>query len=401
MRRLGVRRRVLVAAVGAGLALATLASCGSDSVPSTAPDVSALQRPPTKGPEGGPGTEQKLDTIDGLIAGKPVFDADFADPFVLDLGEVSYAYATNTVNANVPVIRTQGYKVTDYLGDAMPDLPAWTSKGFIWGPAIYARPDGKYVMYYSALDRASGRQCVTRAVADSPAGPFSDDSDSAFVCPLDLGGAIDPAVVVDNGSPYLIYKSDGNCCNIPASIWSVPLSADGLSLAGEPTKLISNDQPWEGAVVEGPSMIAADGKYLLFYSANNWNTADYAVGYAVCDSVTGPCTKPNDDAWFTSTAYAKGPGGQEFFEADNQLWMVYHGWLPDEIDTPDGERRLYLDVITVSDERPERIGAERTFMELLQWFVGVVAIVAVVVAAIVVVRRRRGRPAADQPAERV
>ena len=56
----------------------------------------------------GPGTEEKLDTINGLLSGKPVFDADLADPFVLDQGDVAPAYATNTRDANIPVVRVQG-----------------------------------------------------------------------------------------------------------------------------------------------------------------------------------------------------------------------------------------------------------------------------------------------------
>jgi hypothetical protein len=58
----------------------------------------------------GPGTEAKLDTIHGLLPGKPVFDANFAEPFVLDQGDVAYAYAyaTNTRDANIPVVRVRG-----------------------------------------------------------------------------------------------------------------------------------------------------------------------------------------------------------------------------------------------------------------------------------------------------
>lgn len=382
-----VRPLLIVVAV-AGL-LAGASACGDP--PSTAEGVAATQRPPTRGPEGGPGTEERLNTISGLVAGEPLLPGDFADPFVLDLGPAAYVYATNTVDANIPVVRSNNYTEAFYLGDAMPNLPSWTSKGFIWAPAVWARPDGNYVLYYAGLDNASGKQCVSRAVSSSPAGPFVDDSSAPFVCPLDQGGAIDPAIVVDNGNPYLLYKNDGNCCGITTTLWSVPLSSDGLSLNGTPTALLSDDQGWEGGNTEAPSMVAVGDKYLLFYSANNWATDKYAIGYGVCDSVTGPCRKPEGDAWMTSTSTAKGPGGQEFFEADNQVWMVYHGWLPGQVDTPDGQRRLFLDVITVTDDVPTRIGAERTFLQLVWWFVGVLVIVALVVVAIVAVLRRRRR----------
>jgi hypothetical protein len=375
----------------AGLVLilgVVIAGCGSP--PSTASDVAATQRPPTKGPQGGPGTAEPLNTIEGLVAGKPIIAGDFADPFVLDVGRFTYTYATNTTDANVPVFRTEGYKTAFYLGDAMPTLPSWTSKGFIWAPAVWARPDGQYVLYYAGADNASGKMCVSRALGPSPAGPFTDDSTAPFVCPLDLGGAIDPAVVVDRGKPYLLYKSDGNCCGIPTSLWSVPLSDDGLSLDGQPTRLLGDDESWEGGNTEAPSMVAVGDKYLLFYSANDWSTADYAVGYATCDSVTGPCTKAGELPWLRSTENAKGPGGQEFFAADGQVWMVYHGWLPGQVDTPNGERRLFLDVVTVgADGEPERIGAERTTLQLVWWAVGVVVVVVAVLVLLRVLRRRR------------
>ena len=380
--------RLVALVVVAGLGFS---ACGGGGAPSTAPDVSATQRPPSQGPVGGPGTVEKLNAISGLLDGEPILDADFADPFILDLGDVAYGYASNTTSANVPVTRFEGYREATYLGDAMPNIPSWTSKDFIWAPAVLARSDGQYVMYYAALYNPSGRQCVSRAVSSSPAGPFVDDSSQPFVCPLDLGGAIDPSVVVDSGTTYLLYKNDGNCCGITTSVWSVPLSSDGLSLAGQPTKLISDDQSWEGGNTEAPSMVAVGDKYLLFYSANNWASSDYAIGYAVCDSVTGPCTKPETSAWMTSTSDAQGPGGQEFFSADGQVWMVYHGWLPGQVNTPGGERRLYLDDITVTNDVPERIGAQRTWAQLFWLAVGFIVVVGAAVTVVVIVRRRRRR----------
>jgi hypothetical protein len=52
-----------------------------------------------------------------------------------------------------------------------------------------------------------------------------------------------------------------------------------------------------------------------------------------------------------------GPGGQEFVEAPaGGIWMVHHGWLPNEAGTPNGQRRLYLDRISMhsGDELPTR-----------------------------------------------
>ena len=98
--------------------------------------------------------------------------------------------------------------------------------------------------------------CISRATSANPAGPFVDDSSSAFVCPLAQGGAIDPSVfVAPDGTPWLLWKSDGDCCNMPTTIYSQQLSGDGLSVVGPAHRLIGATQSWEGNLVEGPSMI--------------------------------------------------------------------------------------------------------------------------------------------------
>ena len=231
----------------------------------------------------------------GLLRGVPIIDGDFADPYALSEPDAIYVYATNTVAANVPVVELpKDDAVTGrYLGDAMPTLPSWTTKGFQWGPAVWARPDGRFVLYYATPSSpGSDRMCISRALGSSPAGPFKDDSTSAFICPLDQGGAIDPSVYVDGGVPYLVWKSDGNCCKLPTNIYSQRLTKDGLSVAAAPTKLIDSSQKWQAGVVEGPAMIRQGDRYFLFYSANNWDTTDYAIG--VGDLRLGRGTVPGD-----------------------------------------------------------------------------------------------------------
>lgn len=366
------------------------------------------QRIPTRGPIGDdPSTRTTvpLDLVGGLINGTPIFPGDFADPFTLAEPNALYIYSTNTETANVPVTRIDTGNIFNgnYLGDALPTLPTWTVKGFQWAPSVWARPDGRFVLYYAtaAPPPPAGqprRQCISRAVATAPAGPFVDDSTGPMICPLDQGGAIDPSVFVDGTTPYLLWKADGNCCGLPTTIWSQPLAADGLSTSGAANRLIVNDQAWEGAVVEGPSMVKVGNDYELFYSANNWNSADYAVGIALCTSIAGPCTKPLDHAWMTSAEDYTGPGGQEFFDNPGGVWMVHHGFLPGQAGTPGGQRRLYLDLLAYhgSDPIPDRIGAERAWSEVLRFAAGVlVLVVAMIVVVVLVVRRRRRRRLGD------
>lgn len=384
------------------LALGTIAGCASSGSDGAArPGQRPRTGGPTEGSTGGgsipagtvpagtvpvEGRPTQLDPGGGLLVGTPVYDGDFADPYVLIDGGTNYVYATNTDDANLPVIVSAGGDEGTYFGDAFPTLPDWTTPGFVWAPAVYARGDG-YIAYYTTADTASKRQCVSRAVAPSPTGPFVDDSDGPMVCQLDLGGTIDPSVVTDvEGEAWLLFKNDGNCCDQTTSLWSQKLTPDGLGVVGEPTKLIDADQAWEGQLIEAPSMVIADGTYYLFYSANAWDTANYAVGYARCESITGPCTK-DDGPWMTSTAFAKGPGGQEFFAKDGFVWMVYHGWERGQIGYPEGQRRLYLDIVQVANGSPVRVGEETARFVIVASIVGAAAVL--LVAVVLLVRRRR------------
>ena len=210
----------------------------------------------------------------------------------------------------------------------------------------------------TASHTASGRQCISVATADHPGGPFVDESTEPLVCTLDQGGSIDPGVVFDGDDPYLLWKSDGNCCGLPTIIYSQPLSADGTELAGDPVELIRNALSWERDVVEGPSMIAVDGAWYLFYSANRWDTADYAVGLAACESVVGPCEK-QPEPWLDSTEALAGPGGLEVISLPSRPadLVVYHGWVDGDVGYPDGARALYVRPIRWTADGPVFVGA--------------------------------------------
>ena len=260
-----------------------------------------------------------------------VYCKDLADPYVhgVDrvIGRRLFVYGTQTADANLPVLTSGSGLRSEELGDALPQLPAWSTPGGVWAPGVHLT-GGRHVLYYTTTDAASGLQCISVATADDPSGPFVDRSTQPLVCPVDLGGAIDPSPFVDtDGTAYLLWKNDGNCCGVPTRIFSQALSDDGLTLTGPPVELLASDQPWEGAVIEAPAMVEHEGSYYLFYSGNAWNTADYAIGYATCAAVQSPCDKPLDRPWLASSEGVAGPGGLELFRTgDDELRAVFHGW---------------------------------------------------------------------------
>jgi hypothetical protein len=78
-------------------------------------------------------------------------------------------------------------------------------------------------------------------------------------------------------------------------------------------------------------MVKHEGKYYLFFSANNYGGVEYAVGYATCETPVGPCTQAPENPILKSQMQPPpnmvvGPGGQAVIHVGNQDWLVYHAW---------------------------------------------------------------------------
>jgi hypothetical protein len=99
-------------------------------------------------------------------------------------------------------------------------------------------------------------------------------------------------------------------------------------------------------------MVAEDGGYDLVYSANDWDSADYAVGVARCSGPLGPCRKPLSGPLFASQANLEGPGGATVFsDSQGQLQMAFQAWLPGAVGYPH-PRLLFIRPLTMVDGLP-------------------------------------------------
>ncbi|RZS87050.1 carbohydrate-binding protein with CBM35 doain [Motilibacter rhizosphaerae] len=304
----------------------------------------------------------------------PVIDSNVPDPDVLLVDGVYHAYATNDHGQNIQHQTSTDLRHWTPQPDALPQLGAWTgpcsfapggaTDSCVWAPDVQQVPGG-FAMYYTARDAASQKQCIGVATASTPAGPFTPVGDQPLVCPTqtnppDLGGAIDAATYREGGQLWLLWKADGNCCSKPATIYVQPLSADGTTLTGPGTELIHNDQPWEGAVVEGPTLVKHGGTYYLFYSANDFYGGNYRTGWATATSITGPYTKRGE--LMTSDRFqgdVRGPGGQDVVtRPDGSTVIIFHGWDPTFT-----YRAMYTSPLTWSADGTPVVQAEATRYE--------------------------------------
>jgi beta-xylosidase len=342
-------RASVTASVAPSSAQPSSVATGSPAQPSPTPATLATGAPSLAPP-----------SIDGPAYDNPVFTLDFPDPHVILVGDTYYAYSTNASNQNIPIISSNDLATWHRERDGLPALPPWAvlNFGFTWAPGVIQIADDSFVMYFVARYEEADLQCIGVATATAPIGPFTSGDSDPFVCQTDIGGSIDPYPFSDaDGKLYLYWKNDGNCCAKPVELWVQQLSEDGTKLIGKPTALIARDQPWEIPLIENPAMVESDGDYYLFYSGNRWDTFEYAVGYATCDSVTGPCTKPLNKPVFTYTDDVFGPGGESFFTAaDGALVMAYHAWVPPNVGYPQGQRSLFIDPVNFENGAPVMTG---------------------------------------------
>jgi beta-xylosidase len=285
----------------------------------------------------------------------PVIAHNFADPFILKVGDIYYGYATGDGTDNIQVERSTDLTHWTRLPDALPNRPNWqpSSTGLTWAPDV-AQVGSTFVMYYTARNAEVGKQCISTAIARDPGGPFTDNSSGPFICKVDVGGSIDSSHFADSdGTQYLVWKNDGNCCGILTEIWAQKLGADGRSLIGRPQSLNKKDDAWEGNLIEGPTLFLHDGVYFLFYSANDYAGPTYAVGYATADHVLGPYTDAGENPILTTRAPAAGPGGQAIVQGPHgQLWIAYHAWDIHQIgDDSGGRRALWLDPLVLQGKK--------------------------------------------------
>lgn len=301
------------------------------------------------------GVAMRYTQCGGLYA-NPVVPADCPDPGVARDGDTYVMACTSGGAPDAYPIRTS----TDLVhwtprGFVFPAArrPAWASGDF-WAPEIH-RVGDHWVAYYSARSASSGTFALGAASAASALGPFTDLGHPLHTEPPP--GSIDVNFFeAPDGARYLLWKTDGNAVGAPTPIHIQRLAPDGLSLTGAPTTILTNDQGWEGALVEGPWMIFNAGMYYLFYSANGYASPSYAIGVARAGSPLGPFTKAAGPILVSKGAWA-GPGHGSVVVGPRGEWVhVYHAWVAGQIGRAPG-REVLVDPISWAGGWPQMLGA--------------------------------------------
>jgi hypothetical protein len=197
------------------------------------------------------------------------------------------------------------------------------------------------VLFYAVRERTDReRFCLAVATSTDPLGPFHDVRHGPLHCDADPNGSLDPAPVVDpaTGQPHLDLEERGGPGQRPdPDLVPAARRRRHVLRARLPALAAPPDQPGVGGQRhrEPVAHRTTRGRWLLFYSGNEWTTADYATGVAFCDGPRGPCHKSPHNPVLRSHGSILGPGGADAFAGDDGiLRLAYHHWTHPHVGYP-------------------------------------------------------------------
>lgn len=262
--------------------------------------------------------------------------APVGDPSLVRTGRGTVLVATGTL---VPRARWDRGKGWRWTRPALRRLPSWARAGGVWAADI-ARVGKAWRLYYSAPVAGLGKdgRCIGVAVAPSAYARFRPVGRRPLVCPprartpdaldqvpggegLPKRGIIDPSLFVDDGRPFLLYKTDG----IPSSIRLLPLDARGTAPRKDERsrELLRSD-----GVVENPVMLRHDDDYVLLTSEGDYSRCTYRETWRRSPSLTDWSAAARQPLLSRrSTGGLCGPGGADVLETTDRTTIWFHGWV--------------------------------------------------------------------------
>lgn len=272
------------------------------------------------------GDESKTFTVMAAVNNNPVIEGYYADPEIIYSKQFGKYFLYPTSDG------FDGWSGSHFETFSSTDLVHWTNEGTIldlktdvswsdrnaWAPTAIEKNMGgvyKYFYYFTASQR------IGVAVADNPAGPFTDSGQPLIDFKpegIDWGQEIDPDVFHDpqSGKDYL-YWGNGYMA-------VVELNDDMVSVNKDTMTVLTPDNTFR----EGAEVFYRNGIYYFLWSDNDTRDPDYRVRYAMSSSPTGPLTIPENNMVIAKNVakeiFATGhnaiinkPGTDEWF-------IVYH-----------------------------------------------------------------------------
>lgn len=257
----------------------------------------------------------------------PLFNGLYADPDIIwsEKNKKYYCYPTSDGFNN--------WSGTYFKTFSSADLVNWKDEGVIldldkdvswakrnaWAPCILEKKINgqyKYFFYFCAAQK------IGVAVADDPAGPFTDLGKPLIdKRPEGIKGGqeIDPDVFTDpvSGKTYLYW---GNSYMAVAE-----LNDDMISVKAATIKIIT---PSDKTFREGTTVFFRNGQYYFLWSEDDTRSENYRVRYGTAAAPDGPITIPENNLVLAKDTaagiYATGHNSVIQVPGKDEWYIVYH-----------------------------------------------------------------------------
>lgn len=265
----------------------------------------------------------------------PIIMESVPDPTVMQADDGFY-YLMGTEDIwNVPVFRS-------------PDLVNWVqtgtvftrdnrpAEGQVWAPEL-CRIHGKYVLFYSVNipDETSPSTYVGYAVADHPAGPWTNRGKLFDEHEVGCRNAIDPFYYQENGKHYLFWGSTTNMFGMEISV------SENIDITFDLSKKVQT----AGLNIEGTEIYKRDEWYYMFASIGSYAWTNYRVVVGRSKNIFGPYTDRNGvsfleggDALGSATSLTtnnykftgNGHNAPVITDGAGDHWLICHGHVKDQ-----------------------------------------------------------------------
>lgn len=268
-----------------------------------------------------------------------------ADPFVLEHDGVYYLYCTAEsalTDIGIPVYTST--TLLDWVGPcgagehglALHKDDVWGDKWF-WGGDVIEK-EGTFYMYATADEH------LIVASSASPLGPFTQ----SIKKPMHAINEIDASAFADDDGKHYLYFvrfENGNAeyvAELSEDMLSMKESTITFCLRAQAGTWEQGPNPPRASILEGAYAVKHKGLYYLIYTANHFQSIDYAMGYATSKSPLGPWTRYSGNPVLQATELIHGPGNGMVVHSPDQssLYLFYH--IHHDLNNV-GPRRLALD----------------------------------------------------------
>jgi arabinan endo-1,5-alpha-L-arabinosidase len=220
------------------------------------------------------------------------------DPALIQHGSTWYVFSTGdpaVAGGTIQIRKSHDLIHWSYAGNVFTAIPAWATAAVpavtnLWAPDIIKR-SGKYYLYYSVSSFGSNRSAIglaTNVTLDptSPAYQWVDQGMVTSTGPANDYNAIDPAIIDDDGTPYMALGSFWSGIRMFRLEWP---SGKLVAGQGEPLRLADRWVPPNA--VEAASIVKRHGYFYLFVSLDfccRGVGSTYKIAVGRSEEVTGP-----------------------------------------------------------------------------------------------------------------